>query len=517
MSKGYLRNISWDFFSRLIIISFLFLQIVRWAILPQFLDMYYHLLTAQGFLRVGGYNGWDFLQYAPVGRAHIYPPFFHILLASFLRLGITPVILAKLCEAATPVLFLFSLFYFIRKNFGSQLAFFTLLALASSFSFYLSLINNVPATLALIFGFFAWDFFFNGQILRPALLLGLSFYTHISIPWFLVLSILIYSLFDKESRKAAWIISLLAVLIALPVLWKQFSALKLISAAIIKERYFSEFKIFNYILAAAGALFTLKKLPKFRMFISLLLASLIFLPYPYRFFSAQGSFPVILLSAVSLSHIFTWISKRGIRLLFFCGVCFYCLLFSPTVLMEPAKTSGVKYKLYTWDSSLVDMIFPEHNKRIASVSLWFPDQYLQAIKIIKDNSGAGGIIHSNLGLSVFLAALSDRATTEGLFSEIVPHKNYDPVASSQITIITNDMAAAERTKILQRYSLLKIGENKLFTIYKNTSCTMGVKVRRLDFVPFGLIAAILLLFSVIFLKSEIIEAWFRSRGWFLVH
>jgi hypothetical protein len=514
MLKGYLKDISWDFCSKVIIISFLFLQVVRWAILPQFLDMYYHLLTAQGFLKIGGYNGWDFLQYAPVGRMHIYPPLFHLILAFFLKLGIGPIILAKSFEAFTPVLFLASLYYFIRRNYSPRLAFFTLLTLSSSFSFYLSLINNIPATLAIIFGFFVWGLLFRKEVIRPAIILALCFYTHIGISWFLLLGILFYGVLVKEYRRIVWVVSLLSVFISIPIILRQFSAFNVISLHSIREAYFSELKIFDYLFAALGLLFVLKSKAEHKMFVSLLLASLIFLVYPYRFFSAQGYLPIFMLCAVSLENIFVLINRKPLRFLFFCCACFYCLLFSPTILLEPVNpsddVSGVKYKLYTWDSSLVNMTLPEHNKRIASVSLWLPGQYLSVVEIIKKNSEESEIIYSNLRpIGVFLAALSNRATVEGLLPEIGPVRAFNPVESSKIIIITNDVPAIINSGIFTNYRLMKIGETKLFTIYKNLSCTRGVEFFKVGFVPFALIGVVILLFAIIFLQASKIDKFLK--------
>ncbi len=106
----------WVYFSWVIIAAFGLLQLLRSVVLPQFMDIYYHLQVAWGFLQSGGYSGWDFWEYAPFGRPHIYPPLFHILLALLMKLRFSAILLAKLFESAAPVLFLAVLRYFIKKN-----------------------------------------------------------------------------------------------------------------------------------------------------------------------------------------------------------------------------------------------------------------------------------------------------------------------------------------------------------------------------------------------------------------
>ena len=178
----------WVYFSGVIIIIFGLLQLLRSVILPQFMDIYYHLQVAWGFLQSGGYSGWDFWEYAPFGRTHIYPPFFHIILALLMKLGFSAIFLAKLFESAAPVLFLIVLWYFIRKNYSAQLAFFVVLAFSSAFAFFISLSNHIPAALALILGLFAFNELFKNRCLRAAILLAFCFYTHIGVSWFFLLT-----------------------------------------------------------------------------------------------------------------------------------------------------------------------------------------------------------------------------------------------------------------------------------------------------------------------------------------
>lgn len=201
MFKAHLKYSPWDFYSGIIILAYLLLQVLRWPLFPQFMDIFYHLLTAWGFIQAGGYSGWDFWQYAPFGRLHIYPPLFHIILALFIKLGINKIILAKFLEAVTPIIFLIVLWNFIRKNYNQRLAFFVMLMVSSSFSFYLSLINNIPATLSIIFGILSFERLFKGQTLRATILLTLCFYTHIGISWLFALGVLLYGLFNREYWK----------------------------------------------------------------------------------------------------------------------------------------------------------------------------------------------------------------------------------------------------------------------------------------------------------------------------
>ena len=343
--REYFQKINtWDSLAKLILLSLAVLQITRWIILPQYMDIYYHLLSAWGFNQAGGYAGWDFWQYSPLGRVNIYPPFFHILLAFLMKLGFGPVILAKLFETLAPIMFLIVLWRFVRNNYSQALAFFTLVALGSAFTFYLSLINHLPSTLALIFGLLAFDQIFKQNVMRAAIFLTLCFYTHIGVSWFLGLTLVFYLLGDSQYRKSVFLILLLTAVLALPILVKQISALGLVSVkgSNLGEKFFSQIKIIDYFLAMGGLIFALKAKGKYNLFVCLFFASFIFLTYPYRFFSAEGYLPVIFLSAVFLLNLWGKCQARaGLKKIFVLAV-FFLLFASPTLsLSKPAQRWGV--------------------------------------------------------------------------------------------------------------------------------------------------------------------------------
>ncbi len=477
MSKDRIKSFSWDFYSILIISSYLALQVIRWQMLPQFMDIQYHLLTAWGFIQAGGYSGWDFWQYAPVGRIHIYPPFFHIILAAFIKLGSNKIILAKLFEVVTPVIFLIALWSFVRRNFNERFAFFVMLAFSSSFSFYLSLLNHIPATLAFVFGFLAFGQLFQKRPLRSLLLLTLCFYTHIGISWFFALSFIFYGLFYKELRRACLIIFACAIILSLPILSQQLIGLKAISSlgVSLNERYTCQIKIIDYILAFFGLILIFKADKKYRLFISFFLASLIFLIYPYRFFSAEGYLPVIFLSAFALDSLYDKIKDKGLRLRYaLVLVALFILLLSPTLSMDRPPAEGkTSYKIKIADSAVSGMLFAKAD------TIWFPREYLSAAALIKDNSRKGDIIYSSFNIvGLTLASISERASANGLFPEIRPSGPFDPLLVSKIIVFNQNDNPDIRDGIVNSYHLTKIGENKLFILYRNPLCQAKADIKK---------------------------------------
>jgi hypothetical protein len=159
------------------------------------------LAFSVGFYQAGGYSGWDFWEYAPFGRMNVYPPFFQMLLAFLIKLGINPVILAKFFETVTPIVFLVVLWRFVRDNYGRISAFFILFVFVSSFDYCIFLSDHIPSTIALIFGISAFDGIFKGRLIHPVVFLALCFYTHAGVSLFIALALLLYLIFDRRHLK----------------------------------------------------------------------------------------------------------------------------------------------------------------------------------------------------------------------------------------------------------------------------------------------------------------------------
>lgn len=430
------------------------------------MDTYYHIHTAWGFIKAGGYSVWDFWQYAPAGRPHIYPPLFHVLLATLIKLGVNKVILAKLLETVAPVAFLLVLWGFIRKNFGEELAFFVALVFGSSFSYYLSLIDHLPSTFALILGFFALGRLFQGKVASAIILLCLCFYTHIGVSWFLVLSVIFYGILNAEARKKCFLAASVSLALASPLILRQIVNLKYIEnmGFSIPEAFVQRIKIIDYLLAVLGIAFVLRAEKIYRLFLGMFLASLIFILYPKRFFSYEGYLPVMLLSAFSWRTIYEKVLPKVKKsAYFFIPFVILVLVISPTLALNTGlKEIKEKAKLEFFNSAFLGMFFARGE------SIWFGQEYLSASAIIKENSADKEIVFSTLNnMGVALAAFSGRPTANALLPEIGPAKRLEPFLTSKIIVFMQDDDPGLINLAVSSYNLAKIGENKLFLIYKN--------------------------------------------------
>lgn len=481
MINKYSRNISWDFLSKIIMISFIALQFIRWDMLLESVDIYYHLLTAWGFIQAGGYSSWDFWQYAPVGRIHIYPPFFHLILAAFIKLGAQQIILAKLCEVLLPWVFLCVLWYFIKVHYSRRLGLFVVLVFFSPFSFYLSLLNHIPATLAFIFGILSLDQLFKNKLLRSAVLLGVCFYTHIGLPWFFVLALIFYALLNKEIMREALFVVFLSFILALPILIQEFNGLKSITTFGISlhEKYLSQIKVVDLMFAAAGLVIALRRKEKYMLFLSLYLASLIFLAYPYRFFCRR-----LFTRNYAFGGFFDTLYQKFNNKYLFLLIAVFTLLVSPTLsLHKHTRDKHVSYSFNFFDTGFVNL----------RKALWFPEEFISTANMVKENTSSRDIIFCSLNyIGLAIASLSGRASANALLPEIKLTQNYKPLASSKIIILSQIDDPQLTDKIINTFRLIKVGENEFFAIYKNPVCSAQVKINKAG-LTFRLISGIGLL------------------------
>jgi hypothetical protein len=491
-------------FSKLMLVIFALLQLLRLPRLPQFMDIYYHLQVAWGFIQAGGYSSWDFWEFAPFGRPHIYPPLFQILLALLIKLGVSVIFLAKFFESAAPVIFLLVIWNFIRKNFSQQLGFFVVIAFGSSFIFSISLANHIPSTLALIFGFLSFGEFFKNRLLRATILLVLCFYTHIAVSWFFAFSYVFYAMMDESYRRNSFRIVVYALPFALPILIMQLLNLQAIHLVgnNMFEKFHLQIKVFDYIPAVFGLFLAVKMNIKRKFFISLFLASFIFLSYPHRFLSAEGYISVILFSALTMHFIWQRLKEKMFKVkeIFMGLILIFVLFISPTLFLDkPAGSHKISYKIDWIDSAFSGLLFAKGN------SIWYPWMYLPIVDIIKANSNSQDIVYSNLDTAgLILSSLAQRATANGLLLETRSFQRMDYFSFSNIIVLPNDLDQELINSLSNKYHLIKINKNKYFSVFRNPAPVYGLKIIK-AVVSFPVIIGILFLLAVLFWGKEL--AW----------
>ena len=185
LNDKILKISRWDSYSGVIFILAIMFQVMKWRLLPIFLDIYYHLLTAAGFNEAGGWVYRCFWEYAPIGRPQLYPPLLHIIILLLVKLGITIMIIGKLIQCIMYPLVLFTIWYVVRELFDKRQAFFSLIMIFSIYPFYLTTVIASAASLSFIVCFFSLLFFERKKIVPSSLLLALGLYATVTPHGFL--------------------------------------------------------------------------------------------------------------------------------------------------------------------------------------------------------------------------------------------------------------------------------------------------------------------------------------------
>ena len=451
------------------------LQFVRWPFFPQFMDTYYHLHTAWGFNAAGGWSLWDFWEYAPAGRVHLYPPLFHFVLAVFLKLGADPLVLAQWLEALVPLAFLAAVWRFGANRMGERYGAFVLVICAASFRFFTSLTDHLPSTVAMTLGLLCLDRYYRKDFRRAALLVTLCLYTHVGTAWFIVVALALLSILERSWKGLA--AAGLGCLAAAPVLAQTITGLSLVSrtGAQLNESLILYLKPVELLLALAGVVIVLRKRGPF-LLVCLLAASAVFIAYPARLVSGEGYLSIVMLAAFSLEYLCSQGKAKSAL-----ALAAVLLAVSPVfILARVSRSSAPVTRAAFFDSVPQGLLMA----RGFSLTVIKPE-LRDAADIIRRNSGPDGILCSNLFLySVMCGAVSGRATADGLLPETQPAVIPDMLSVSALAVMSKDEEGLAQGEHARRaYGFVPAGDNKFFIVLKNPSGGVPVRPAR-PFVTF---------------------------------
>ena len=193
-------------------------------------DSIYHVLVAQHILDKGAVPFWNDWEYAPIGRPHLYPPLYHLMLAGCAMLYKGDVLSAY--QTVQPLMLPFSYFctwLLARWLFGVRHAFFALLLVGSDMQF--AIMGGMAAPSLLAGGFVSLMvlFFLSGHLLLAILLGILAAYAHLSILPMAFAGLAAFCLWQRVFRFRLLILLSAVILTALPWitwLWVNHSGFK---------------------------------------------------------------------------------------------------------------------------------------------------------------------------------------------------------------------------------------------------------------------------------------------------
>lgn len=499
----------WNFLSLVILIVVLMLGISNWPRMPYFLDCYYHLSVVRGFSQAGGWVGEAFWEFAPFGRPHLYPPFYHIIGLLFFKCGMGLIGIARLFDSLIFPLFLLTIWKTMREFYGSRSAFFCLFLFSSSFAFYLSIVNNIPFSLAFIFNILSFYSLKKSRYVSSCLFLILSFYTHTLMPWLFIIFLLFVVLTEPELRVPVTRLICLSIIAALPFIIHELRHVDFYRFIRLKEFYFAEIEPITYILAVYGFMFALKKRGEYLYPLWLLLAFIpLFLVYRNRFISGLGFMPLIIFAAMALDCVWEFVSfkknKRTLyRIIFFLSIFFIFYLFNPVITFLPNKKIP---EISAKKGAVLEFLNDQDKYCAKNRTLYYPKLVKEVVAAIEENTKEDDIIFSNFRYAGgMVSSLSGRATSNGMLAEVVPFRKGDEISRSKLIIFFKDpdkVLPIDMNQLVSVHSLRYIGETKLAYLFVNDKSVYKreiVSARVPFFVSFGLIV---LIFFIIWLDTS---------------
>lgn len=308
-----------------------------WDTYPRFLDSYYHLAVIQGFRQAGGLVLHAFWESAPAGRAHLYPPLFHLLWWPVAALVHHPLTVARLWSLlGAPALFL-AMAWAVRHVEGPRRAALTVIAALLSSSLLFSTLLHPTATLALIEILGVWVALERGRTVVAGLLVGAIGWTHLGLPWVTLPALGLLGAADRPRRRTAWTAAAIGLAVMAP--WWLHVARHAAALHAIQQPESRSVELAPILLGLGlwGGLVAWHRAPTYRFWLALLATALPWaIQYPYRFFSGQGLLPIVLLAGLALDEgAARWATTRG-RALGGVGLVGVCLLAGPMVANRPA-------------------------------------------------------------------------------------------------------------------------------------------------------------------------------------
>ena len=464
--------------------AFAVLWWARWPSLPLGLDPAYHLFVAREMLAAGGPFLSETWQYAPVGRAHLYPPGLHVLLAGLMGLGLDPLLVIRLVCAGLPVALLGALYAAARRMADEQVAVSCLWAALVPTAFWVHSATALAATMAL--GLWLWWMVaVQERRWRAAgalfVLLG---YTHLALPWIALLAALLAGCWDPGAR-AWWRKGIWAMTALLPWYLHVLRHRAVIHVVPRLENAFVDVMPALWALAAVGAVAVCRRAARARRgwwLAAWLAAGFCAWRWPYRWLNGEGMLPVLLMAGAGLAECARRLSPVLARFrgggrpglgpwTMAAGLLFGLLIMSPTLSHGP---SGWRW---VWPDST-----PAHLLRLAarsnSLEPLLPDGYrAELVRRVKGASLPGEPLWANAPYAAGqVAALAGRPLSMAMLTEVGPWRMFDPIAQAPLVLwfkLAPDPQFAD-IRQLNGYALQLVAEDEISVLWRQTGAAVQV-------------------------------------------
>jgi hypothetical protein len=302
-----------DLLSGALIAALTLIALAYWSKFPVHMDTFYHMGVTGGFTSAGGVALHSFWEYAPVGRAQLYPPLLHILMFALTKTGLSTLSVGRIVAFFAFPMILVSCWYGMRTLFSSKAAFYTTVVLSSCYLLFWHSAVESAAALVLIIAPLAFVAVDRDRKVAAAVLLALALYSHLVLGHLVALGLLIYAIQRRKQFKEIFL-----VLVGAYLLWLPWGINILVN---VKSLSFSDpsggtasgitLHLLVWALAIAGFVYCYFKKGKYYLLPSFLLGMIpIAFFYPDRFWNAHGFVPLAMLGGVALAGAHEFAAKK---------------------------------------------------------------------------------------------------------------------------------------------------------------------------------------------------------------
>lgn len=304
------RRNTYDILSLLLLIMLLLLIAVNLSMYPVFLDIPYHMAVTSGFQEAGGVTTWDFWDYAPEGRPHIYPPLLHVSMSLLMDMGLSMEFVATLVCLIMFPLILLCLWWSMRKLFGPRAAFYSLVLAGVPYMFFWQSGVTIAASLVLALTPLIMVMVEEDRKIAAAILLAMCLYSHLVMGHLAALAIFIYMLHRREKWRGILTILCSAYLLYLP--WGIVVLTNLNSFSTTESMANGNIilHLFLWLTALAGFIICYVRKKQYYLLPSYLISMVpIVFFYTNRFWEGHVFLPLAMLGAVALDRFHAFLER----------------------------------------------------------------------------------------------------------------------------------------------------------------------------------------------------------------
>lgn len=452
--------------------AFAALWAARWPSFPLALDPYYHLLVARQVADAGGPLVYEWWEYAPVGRPHVYPPVLHLLLAALLRAGLSPLAAIRVATVVLPVGLLTSLYLSARRLAGPAVALAALGIALTPFTFHLHSGITLAATLAMCGFLWLIVALEEDRPLAAGLLMALIGYTHLGLPVVALVAVISHAAARgleawRRLGHAAW-----GALLILPWWVHLATSRPGIRVTARWENEGVEVLPLLLMLAAIGMWRCVRERGRLTWFAAGFAGFLVLAPrHLYRWMNGEGVLALLLLGGVGLSWAVHRLPprRRGLG----------AALAAVVLILAPAGVRTDEGWQWRWpDAAPWHLLGSSHAVRKLMDATFISPQMEHVVADVQQWTQPDEILWSNAPYALGLvAALAGRPMSSAMLNEVGPARAFDPIRAAHLVVFfkVGDPPGWATHQDLAAHPLSLVAERELAVLYRQAGVAERAK------------------------------------------